>query len=114
MPPGQFSQIPPPAAGMLGPTPAPAPGQFPPQLPGFTGTNPAGLTFPGISQQNFPFLPHVSLHIKSVSDIFSFVEFFKWNNPPSNFGAVHFHFMGYQDKNFKLVSLQYRAWCHCA
>ncbi|XP_053391887.1 biorientation of chromosomes in cell division protein 1-like 1 [Mercenaria mercenaria] len=57
MPPGQFNPGPP-AAGMLGPTPTPAPSQFPPQLPGFSNTNPAGLTFPGISQQSFPFLPH--------------------------------------------------------
>jgi hypothetical protein len=59
--PGQYNSGPPPAAGMLGPTPTPAPGQFPPQLQGYSGANPAGLTFPGISQQNFPFLPHVRI-----------------------------------------------------
>ena len=28
-------------------------------------------------------------------------KFLKWNNPPF-FGAVHYHFQGYQDENLKL------------
>ena len=36
-------------------------------------------------------------------------EFLKWNNPPSIFGTVHYHFQGYQGQNVKLVSQQYRA-----
>ena len=40
-------------------------------------------------------------------------KFFKWNNPPSIFGTVHYHFYGYQDENLKLVSQQYRAWTDC-
>ena len=34
-------------------------------------------------------------------------EFLKWNNPPSIFGTVHYHFKGYQDGKLKLVSQQY-------
>ena len=38
------------------------------------------------------------------------VEFLKWNNPPSTFGTVHYHFKGYQDENLKFVSQPFRAW----
>ena len=31
------------------------------------------------------------------------------NNPPSFFGTVNYHCKGYQDRNFKLISQQYRA-----
>ena len=35
-------------------------------------------------------------------------KFLKWNNPPSIFGTLHYH---YRDEN--LVSQQYRAWSDC-
>ena len=31
-------------------------------------------------------------------------KFFKWNNPPYNFGTFHYHFQGCQDENLKLSS----------
>ena len=31
-------------------------------------------------------------------------EFLKWNNPPSIFGTIHYHFYGYQDEKLKLIS----------
>ena len=37
-------------------------------------------------------------------------EFLKWNDPPSIFRTAHYQFQGYQDKNLKLVSQQYRTW----
>ena len=40
-------------------------------------------------------------------------EFLKWNNPPSIYDTVHYHFKGYQDGNLKSVSQQYRAWSEC-
>ena len=40
-------------------------------------------------------------------------EFRKWNNPFYIFGTVHYHFLGYQDENVKLISQQYRAWSDC-
>ena len=42
-----------------------------------------------------------------------YAELLKWNNPPSIFGPIHYHFKGYPDENLKLVSQQYRAWSDC-
>ena len=36
-------------------------------------------------------------------------KFLKWNNPTSIYRTFHYHFLGYQDENLKLVSQQYRA-----
>ena len=38
-------------------------------------------------------------------------EFLKWNNSPSIFGTVQYHF--YLDENLKMVKQQYRAWSDC-
>ena len=37
-------------------------------------------------------------------------EFLEWNNQSSILGTVYYHILGYQGKNFKLASRQYRAW----
>ena len=50
---------------------------------------------------------HLTLNLLN----FTIIYLLKWNNQPSIFGTLHYHFFGVRElKNLKLVSQQYRAW----